>query len=224
MSQEWHPPRGSQSPHEPRPPRSAGTHSASLPWAGHGNTYRIVHYDEHRCLRTSRRTPSRSCIEKSEGVLAISRTSHAATATNDNATTNGAPERDHAQRHFRWSSWALDVSPYSCDVAHAMLRSGALYKPPRAEKSPHSRPGKPTWTPPYGRSLGVENLGRVYDGGRAVFRAGLRSTLARIPSSSAAGTAAEKRKPWPSSHPSWRSSASCSSVSIPSATTVTSST
>jgi hypothetical protein len=39
--------------------------------------------------------------------------SQALTATNDNATTNGAPEHHHAQWRFRGSSWALNVSPYN---------------------------------------------------------------------------------------------------------------
>ena len=72
----------------------------------------IVHYDQHRCLRTSRRTPSRSRVETSEEVCHFSGTP-AATATNDNATTNGVPERHHAQRRCSWSSWALNVSPYT---------------------------------------------------------------------------------------------------------------
>jgi hypothetical protein len=55
--------------------------------------------------------------------------SQALIATNDNATTNGAPERHHAQWRFRGSCWSLNVSPYTKDRFTVDLEHGTVTCP-----------------------------------------------------------------------------------------------
>lgn len=82
----------------------------------------VVHCDEHRCLRTSQRTPSRSRNEKSEGVRIISSNLHVVITRCDNAATNGASAHLHARWRFNGSCWASDASPYTRASSSVSIR------------------------------------------------------------------------------------------------------